>query len=258
MNSSNKDLDKTSGNSANVVNHYEDDPVLIEDTVQKNISKNVRELHTFFSSNSFITEKNNQKTNIISVSEKRTYFVPNTHTEEFFRIIDVCRKEARSLHYSERQESSEHKYSGIMIDFDRFQRVHTPQLTDRHFDMLTRHISRLLREFLDFDKITTADSYKFHIFYIRKPAIVVAPDSKFCTEDAPNVYKDGFHILIPEIQVTKGFKRFLQKELINRGLVTSTFKDIDHITCANDMLDKLSASNPVHFFGNSKPGKPAY
>jgi phage/plasmid-associated DNA primase len=233
---------------------YDEEEVLsIDEIIQKNVSKNIRDLRAFFNTNGFVTEKNNQKTNVISASEKRTYHVPETHIEEFFNILDLCRKESRMLHYMERQETLDNAHSGIMIDFDRYQRSKEPQFTERHFETLTRHISKLLHEFLDYEQETTSDTFIFRMFYIRKPAVILARD-----HGDGSLYKDGFHILIPEIQVIKGLKKFLLQELVARGMVKTTFKDIDHIEDPDKMLDKACASNPVHFFGNSKPGAPSY
>src|SRR5689334_11848178 len=83
-----------------------EDNLSVDEIIQKHVSKNVRDLGVFFSSNNFITEKGNQLTNVINVSEKKTYNVPDTHIEPLFQILEGCRKESRMLHYSERQETS--------------------------------------------------------------------------------------------------------------------------------------------------------
>ncbi len=229
----------------------------LDEIVQKSISKSVRGLHTFFSSNNFATEKGDQSTNLINVGEKKTYFLPPAYSEDFFTLMDVCRKEGRMVHYSERQETSLTGNSGIMIDFDRYQKTKDIALNERHFDALTRQISKLLREFIEFEEYAINGQFTFHMFYIRKPAIVRADDINAKTKTEPK-YKDGFHILIPEIQVIKGFKRYLMSELVSRGILNAIFKDIDNMEPAEKMLDRNSAHVPVQFLGNSKPGKPAY
>ncbi|QYB17503.1 putative helicase [Pacmanvirus S19] len=241
-------------NSEESENTEQADCMSIDEIIQKNVSKSIRDLRTFLSGN-FITEKGDQSTNIINVSEKKTFNIPETHIEQFFEKLDACRKEHRMIHFSERQETSNVSKSGIMIDFDRYQRSKEQQINERHFESLTRHISKLLNEFIDFSAYATNDTFVFRMFYIRKPSVVLQPQK--VPGQAP-LYKDGFHILIPEIQVTKGLKRHLLQELISRGIMKSVFRDIDHIDDPAKMLDKMSASNPVHFLGNSKPGKPAY
>src|ERR1700743_2111141 len=191
----------------------ENDDLSVEEIIQKNVSKNIRDLRAFFSSNNFITEKGNNSTNIINVAEKKTYHVPPTHIERFFALIESCRKESRLLHYAERQENDQTSHTGIMIDFDRYQKTNDIEIIDRHFDSLTRFISKLLHEFIEFKEHVHDDKFVFHIFYIRKPGIVQVEKNNV------KLYKDGFHILIPEIQVTKRFKKFLFNELCIRGCI---------------------------------------
>lgn len=233
----------------------DDNDMPLEEIVQKNISKNIRELLAFFNSNKFATEKGDQTTNIINRMGGKTYFIPPSHIDDFFDILETCRKESRMLHYSERQETNAIQKSGIMIDFDRYQKARDAQITEKHFDALTRYIGKLLREFLEFEEYAIDDKFTFHVFYIRKPSVVLVPNK---VPGQPTLYKDGFHILIPEIQVTKGFKKYLSQELISRNIIKNIFKDIDHIDGAEKMLDQMSASVPVQFLGNSKPGAPPY
>lgn len=230
----------------------ENDNLTIDEIIQKNVSKNIRDLRTFLNSGDFVTEKGDQRTNIMNVSEKKTYHIPEQRIEEFFTLLESCRKESRMLHFSERQVTSMSHKSGIMIDFDRYQQVKDVQITEKHFDNLTRNLGKLIRDFVEFEEYAVGGEFVFHIFYIRKPEIVYTPTA------AGNHYKDGFHILIPELQMDKGFKKYLLDELINRSIIKNVFKDIDHIESAEKMLDKASATNPVHFFGCSKPEKPAY
>lgn len=245
------DLENAEDLGADDVNEF----TTIEEIIQKNVSGKIRSLKQFFSSNNFVTEKGDQKTNIINVAEKKTHNIPPTHIEDYFINLDDCRRENRMLHYSERQETADKLKTGIMIDFDRYQRSKDPQINDRHFESLTRHITKLLVEFVDFSLYALDGKFVFRIGYIRKPAVV--PVEQKLPSDIP-LYKDGFHILIPELWMTKGFKRYLSSELCKRGIIKNVFKDIDHIEAPEKMLDMMSASNPVHFLGNSKPTKPAY
>lgn len=221
----------------------------INSIIQRNISKNIRSLVSFLDSSQFITEKNNQKTNIINVEEKRTWFIPPTHQDTFFNLLELCRRESRMLHYSERQETADVGKTGIMIDFDRYQTQSDAQINSKHYELLARCITKLLGEFIDLCKYTPDESFTFKIIFIRKPAVLPT---------ANGMYKDGFHILIPEIQISRGLKKHLLAEIAKRGVIASVFRNIDHADDPNKMLDMMSASAPVHFFGNSKPGCPAY
>lgn len=230
--------------------------ISIEEIIQAKVSKKIRDLNEFLTSNKLITEKGDQRTNIIDVSGRKCYNLPENLIDEFFTSLDACRKESRMLHYSERQETETMQQSGIMIDFDRYQRSKESQLTDRHFDTLVLRISKLLCELLDIkEHEEPGGKFVFRVFIIKKPGVALQPQKS--PGDAP-LYKDGFHILIPEICVMKGFKRYFINEIAARGIIKSVFRDIDHIDEPEKMLDKMSATNPVHFLGCSKPGRPAY
>src|SRR5579872_1830099 len=71
----------------------------VDHIIQKNISQNIRDLRTFFSSNNFVVEKHNPNTNIIDVAAKRPYLVPDGHIESLFMCLNQCRKEERIIHY---------------------------------------------------------------------------------------------------------------------------------------------------------------
>lgn len=232
----------------------------IEDIIQSNVSRNVRDFRSFISAGNFVTEKNDQNTNIICVSERKTFNIPGPNLPEFFGHLEACRRDGINIHWSERQETLTQTHSGIMIDFDRYQNTNLPQITEDHFGELITSIASMLYEFLDLSEHAEGGKLSYHIFVTRKPAIVpveLTPGQGVETTGT-QVYKDGFHILIPEIQTTKALKKYILNELINRGEITAIFDNIDHMEPANKMLDKMSASVPVYFFGCSKIGRPAY
>ncbi len=231
----------------------------VEEIIQTNVSKNIRDLRTFFDKGRFITEKGDQTTNCINVAEKRTYHIPETHIEDFFGLLEMCRMERRIIHYSERQETAARARSGIMLDFDYYQTTKDNQLTHGHFETLSRKVGQILGEVLDVHKHMSMgggdsyDDFSFRVFFIRKPEIVLAP-----TVDAPGRYKDGFHMLIPEIMVSKGLKKHIIEQIIAKNILTTTFRGSKLHGGPNDTLDKMSSSVPVQFVGNTRPGKPAY
>lgn len=230
--------------------------VSVEEIIQTKVSKKIRDLKEFLSNGDFVTEKGDTKTNVISVSEKRTFYIPDGKIEEFFTILDDCRREGRMLHYSERQETDTHPFSGIMIDFDRYQYSKDVEVLDRHIGSLVNRICKILMEIIDTtEHESTTGAINFHVFVIRKPGVVLQPQKN--PGDKP-IFKDGWHLLFPDIQVMKGVKKYLCEEIVNRNILKVVFRDIHNIEDAEKMLDKMSASNPVHFLGNSKPGKPAY
>ncbi len=236
-----------------------DNHLSVDEIIQKNICKHVRSLAAFFTTHHFTTEKHNQHTNVINRSDGRTYCIPDTHMEEFFTALDLCRKANRTMHYMERQEHTNCKYSGIMLDFDHIQRSGSPQIGNQHIEALTRQISKLLLKTLDFKKAADGNNtYTFHIFYIRKPNPALLDNIGSLPPEGGPYYKDGLHVLIPEIQVIRGFKHYLQDEIIDQGMLKHVFKDIEHVQDINTILDINSKHVPVHFFGSSKRRCPPY
>jgi phage/plasmid-associated DNA primase len=97
---------------------------------------------------------------------------------------------------------------------------------------------------------------EYHVFFIQKPEPVQL-DQKSASEIP--VYKDGIHMLIPDVWLTKGVKKYIIQEILDREYFKKRiFNDVDHIDDPNKMLDKMSPSVPVHFLGSSKPGRPPY
>lgn len=230
------------------------DDITPDEIAQNVTNANIKKLREFLSTGNYITEKGNADTNIICVSEKKTYNIPISVIPTFFSLLEECRLQNKYLHYAERQETSSVKQTGIMIDFDCYQLSSESQISAEVMDMIARTIAKILYETLDF---VSTKRIVYHIFFINKPAVV---ESKY---DGKSVFKDGFHMLIPEIQVNKSYKRYLLKLLQDRDILSSIFDSIEDtkISMVNstvDIIDLMAASNPVHFFGNSKPGKPAY
>lgn len=236
-----------------------EDTLTINEIIQKNVSKNVRDLQTYLSTNGFIREKGDRSANIINRSGGKLYDISTAHIEKFFTLLDGCRKEKLDLHYLEKQTTSTSEKSGIMIDFDHYQFSKDKQITSQHYELLTRYLTKLLCKLIDFSDYSTTHAFHYHIFYISRPAVTLVDDKKQkeLGQTKP-VFKDGFHVLIPELQVSKGLKKYLLQELERTNIVKNTFEELDHIGDINDILDYSSASNPVHFLGNSKIGNAAY
>jgi len=71
--------------------------------------------------------------------------------------------------------------------------------------------------------------------------------------DEKDCYKDGFHILIPELMVSRVYKKYLIEEILRQNIMERVFKNFTNLLSSPDkMLDKSSSSFPVMFLGNSK------
>lgn len=223
-----------------------------EEIIQMKTSKEIRNLNLFFSTNNFTVEKGDQKCNIINPT-RPPYCVPNSHVEEFFDLLDQCQRQKLILHYGERQTTANMTHSGIMLDFDKYQDTKEVQVDELNFNKLIDEIGRILTDSLDFSSKELYDDkgrFKFHIFIIRRPEIKMIKQNVLNTV----TYKDGFHILIPEIQVSKGFKIFL-----NERLASVMKKVFGRVSVEPEkMLDMNSSRVPVMFFGNCKKAGVVY
>lgn len=222
---------------------------MTENIIQTKLSNKIRNLNTFLSRD-FITGKNSPDTNIIDVLRGKTYCIPNANIEEFFNLLENCRLEGRLLHYAERQEHATLTHSGFMLDIDRYQYSKHSEFNVSHYKRLAQTFGKILEEVCDLGV-----NPKFHIFFIQKPEPVLEPPKS--AADIP-IYKNGIHMLIPDVWLTKPVKKYIIDEILTKDYMNTVFQDIEHIDSAAKMLDKMSVSVPVNFYGASKPGKPPY
>jgi len=223
--------------------------------LQLKIRKSFRDLGVFLGTAEIATEKRDPATNIINLYSGKTYNISPKYQEEFFTHLEKCRQDNMTMHYLERVYTTDLTHSGIMLDFDHKQRVKEPVILDRHLNDLVRLITKALVDVVDFRATTHADEYKYHIFIIKRPAITEIAAG---AANEPPMYKDGFHILIPEIQVTKELKRHFIDYLIKQHVFERAFASIDGIGDANKMIDMNSAHVPVHLLGHCKLNKLPY
>lgn len=232
---------------------FDDENTPLDELVQKNTSRHVRELYNFFGANTFARDKGAADTNIVDQSNRRAYAIPPQHVDTFFTLLDRCRVEQRMVHFGERQWYEGVANTGIMIDIDHNQTAKEPAITPRHIKAFCARVGAIVRDSLDLAPFNDASGhFSYHMFVIRKPAPALLEGK------TPAVYRDGFHVLIPELRVSRGYKRYLIDEIAKRGIMASVFRDIAHIEPPAKMIDAGSASCPVLFFGCSKRGRPAY
>jgi phage/plasmid-associated DNA primase len=220
-----------------------------EEIIQRKISRSVRDLQHFFRSDpSFVLEKGDPRANIINVQERRCYCIPQGRICEMFRLMEACRMESRSLHFTERQYTDTITHSGIFLDFDRYQSSPLPQFGRGEYARFLRALGKIL-----FDCIELPQRRGIRAIFTRKPRILEAQ-----TKIGSVVYRDGFHVLIPEIMITKGLKMHIINEIVERKVMSRMFADIENIEPPEQMVDRASGRNPIHFMGNSKVGSPPY
>lgn len=223
-----------------------------DEIYQQKTSVAARDLRNFIFSGGFLQEKGSPTANICDRMYNKLYHIDKFSIEDFFVRIERCRREGVILHWQERQYSADYSRSGIMLDFDYFQPTKAVQILQRHFDAMIRAITRILAAAIDFTAEATDGIFQFHAFVIRKPDVVLVEGPK--TKE----YKDGWHILIPEIQCIKGLKQYLIGQLRNEELLKRVFRGAESTQAYVDSVDMGSIRNPIYYYGSSKQGRPAY
>lgn len=235
---------------------------VINDIVQNKTSKAVRDLNTFLEEHpEFITEKRSTETNIINLSNKKPYKIPAVYIGRFFRHLELCRRNGQTMHLQEKQLASA---SGIMIDLDRYQLAGVREITERHILRFIGSFIKLLAETVNLaEHADSRGEVSVKVFVIQKPKVVPDANKKYLEKakalKSTVIYKDGLHILIPELMISREVKKYLLDQIISTGILSKVFVDIDRsLQEPEEMLDKLSSSVNVCFYGSAKVDKPCY
>lgn len=230
---------------------------------QDKFKGDIKHLKEYLSNPDFITGKNDPSTNIVdlysqSFGVSNTFCIPDDKISKMFKYIELCRRSKSKMMMYEKQM----QYSGIMLDFDICQKGPTSEITEDMFRSITRVTMKLLIKYIDMINPSRAHpdkAFKKHFVFIRKPSV------KFNTEK--KYYKDGFHLLIPGIQITREVKRFLIEKIKEEKIYNDIFIYIETADMGEsnsnysylDFVDVNSAHVPVFFLGShSKPGSDPY
>lgn len=180
------------------------------------------------------------KSNITAPSGK--YFIkPHIRTRFFEKLKDCCINENLTLHFREIQHSDFDKRegSGIMYDFDLFQDGNKNELHEKPFVELFHIIIKVFIEVIDFK-----EPLNTYAAIITKKKVVY--------NEIKKKYKNGFHILIPGIQLTKQAKILIYNKLLeNKDLQQFCIEHFNN-PLTTETFDKGCYSVPVYYLYNCK------
>ena len=166
------------------------------------------------------------------------FFIPNEKQEEFIKLY----LEAIKYHRLSVLEIPT-EYNPILIDIDlnNFNIKENGRLyNSRDITLLLNIYNNSLNQLLDIK-----EPYTFHIF--EKPYINKIDD----------LYRDGFHVVIPEIITTVHTKIKLRSMVITEITKQGLFNDC--ITTADQIVDKsIINTNGWFLYGSSKPNAEPY
>jgi hypothetical protein len=177
----------------------------------------------------------------ITAPTGKYYIKPHLRTRFFEKLKDCCINDNLTLHFRERQHSDFDKKegSGIMYDFDLFQDSNKNDLHEKPFIELFYIIIKIFIEVIDFKE--PLNTYA-----------AIITKKKLVYNELKKKYKNGFHILIPGIQLTKQAKILLYNKLLQSKELQLYFAEYFESPLTTETFDKNSNSVPVYYLYNCK------
>ena len=209
-------------------------------------SPQLRCLEEFLSEPAWQRGKGMKDTNFFNVMTGKSYCIPLDSTTEFFTLYDACCKARLAMRFAEKQNP---EASGLMVDLDVYQAGPERDITRRCIKEICAEVVGAMHEMFE---VETKD---FSVCVMQKPKVLQVKGEQ-------NTYKDGLHLIIPNVMLSRPEKRMFLRHLRTRD----TWLDLmgQYISVAPghelvDILDLNSASVPLFLLGSSsKPGSPPY
>lgn len=196
------------------------------------------------SDHTILNNSGDNSTNIVDVRTKRMYNIPPIKIPVFFGMLENCRRNNVVCHFTERQG----EYSGIMLDFDIYQTSSVSLITPTHISAICSAVMSIISRNAVLEQPAANSKPITHY------ACVLARQSVTATDK--NAYKDGIHILFPTIMITREFKAFIIRELLDKEHILRIFADVPPAPLteysSNKYLDTNSKHVPVYFVGSCK------
>ena len=166
--------------------------------------------------------------------------IGQTNFIRFSELLKRCVTNNLVLHFRELQASDLSKKigSGIMFDFDLLQVSDKNEISLKDFTPFLRRVFTILKGLLKIDEEDI-----IHMGVIAKKTLVYKEEKK--------LYKNGFHILIPSIKLSRQAKKLIFHELLNDKKLQDIFRSMFN----NDLketFDSGSYSVPTFFMYNCK------
>jgi hypothetical protein len=179
---------------------------------------------------------------------KGSFQIEGDVKKQFFDKLNAKYLSNTTNNYAEKQQSR----SGILLDFDCYQKSPKPQITDEIMNRLVNTVSKSINNIFDLE-----DGDSFNVALIKRPLVIAADDAGklILPYDAKKkLYKMGFHLLIPEIMIEKEMKKFFIYYVWEQIIKDKIFGECE-FSDGEDVLDRASAYVPVFFIGSIKPNK---
>ena len=226
---------------------------------QEKYNNSMKKFKEFMNNPDYVTKSKDENTNIVDLCTMNTdkmiaksYAIPEEKIGKMFKYMELCRRDNLHMMMYERQQEN----SGIMIDFDIFQKNPETFITKELTKTIAGILMMFFAKYLNLKKPDRPYENGFSHNYM---AFIKKPEPKMV--QGKNYYKDGFHVLIPSIKVTKEIKKFLIQKMVDDNIFVDLFDNLDIADgfTPNQFIDKNSSHVPVFFIGSStKTGAPPY
>lgn len=221
-----------------------EDETLAEQHYKKQTAAESKALDGFLENVKYICDKKDPDKNIWEQAGKmRCFNFPKEVIAKFFNYYDLCRIAGVPLYFTEKQNKES---SGIRYDLDILQdEKHNRSLlvNEIPFQKFATKFANLFKEIF----IMPPTDFTAHIMFSFKPGVVFQEKDK--------KYKDGVHIDIPSLQISRKAKRFLLYCISEKKILTDCFgKDYDKIADPELFMDKQSCHVPLLLYGSTKAG----
>lgn len=231
---------------------YSDSSTHILSTYSKRkLSPEYKLLERFLAKPEYAVTEKDKEYNICNRENGKKYFIPNDKIYKFFDLLKGCYDAKIETMFEEFQRDNE----AFMLDFDIKQQhpYEQTQIDEMIYAKCCKYVMTTISDVLHLDK----KLYEFKVMFTKRPKLTM-------TEDKVNggtYYKDGFHMIIPELRITKRTKAFIldiiQKNYLREYIFTHFNEDPKRPITT--FLDRNSSFVPVFFVGcATKPGKQAY
>ena len=223
------------------------------------------------------TGNGDPRTTVIDQGDRVTYAFGGAPAAGLFRHLEACRRAGVTLHFSERQGTPETPHSGVMLDYDLVLDAAGAALCreegipERHCHRLACAVAACLREDLDFSGGAPGrlgGEASLQVFFTVRPEPAPLPPGSeraraalgeaAAADPGRQLFKYGFHVLVPGVRVTRGFKKHLIRRLREDKGAAGVLRSLGALGDPAECLDGNSASVPVLFLGSCKRGGVVY
>jgi len=202
-------------------------------------SNHFNKLHQFLKEHR--VESGSQSTHTSLFNPLGVFFIDEKENTKFCRLYRNALDENAELHLTEKHKS----FGPIVVDIDMKYNVELPNV--RIYSSIVIELVRIYIQVID--KYLVVKDEEMLAFVFEKSA----PTKK------DNEYKDGIHIMFPNICAINQLQHIMRKDFINQVNALDLFKKLPLINEVDDIVDKaVVEANNWLMYGSKKPKSNKY